>query len=91
MTKEEFISFIAEQEKITKVEAEKIINIFTKSITNALNQKQEINLIGFGSFYISKVNERQGRNPRTGDALIIPAYNQPKFSAGKKLKDACNT
>lgn len=51
MTKEEFISFIAEQEKI--------INIFTKSVTNVLSKKEELNLIGFGSFYVSKVEDTQ--------------------------------
>ena len=90
MTKEEFINFIAEQEKITKVEAEKIINIFTKSVTSVLSKKQEVSLIGFGLFSVKHVEERQGRNPRTGEPLTIKAQNQPKFSAGKKLKDACN-
>ena len=90
MYKEEFITFIAESEKVTKVEAEKIINIFVKSVTNALSKKQEVNLIGFGSFYITQVAERQGRNPKTGKALTISAHNQPKFSSGKKLKETCN-
>ena len=51
----------------------------------------EILLIGFGNFSISKVATRAGRNPRTGDTIQIAAYNQPKFKIGKKLKDACNS
>jgi nucleoid DNA-binding protein len=47
-------------------------------------------LIGFGSFSVQRVEAREGRNPRTGDALKIAAYNQPKFKVGQKLKDAVN-
>ncbi len=55
-----------------------------------LLQVKEVMLIGFGKFYSSKVAARQGRNPRTGQPLKIEAYVQPKFSAGEKLKSACN-
>ncbi len=51
---------------------------------------KEISLVGFGNFGINKIVARRGRNPRTGLALDIPAYNQPRFKVGKKLKDACN-
>jgi DNA-binding protein HU-beta len=54
-------------------------------------QKQKgITLVGFGSFSVSKVAARSGRNPRTGAAIQIAEYNQPKFKVGQKLKDACN-
>ncbi len=55
-----------------------------------MEKGNEISLIGFGSFSVSKVAARAGRNPRTGEALEIAAYNQPKFKAGQKLKDAVN-
>lgn len=55
-----------------------------------MEQGKEISLIGFGSFSVSKIEARNGRNPRTGEALKIAAYNQPKFKVGQKLKDACN-
>jgi DNA-binding protein HU-beta len=55
-----------------------------------MTEGNEISLIGFGSFSVSKIEARNGRNPRTGLALDIPAYNQPRFKVGKKLKDACN-
>ena len=90
MHKQEFIDHIANQHGCTKKEAEKAIDIFTFSFIDALSQGKEISLIGFGSFSVSKIEARNGRNPRTGEALKIAAYNQPKFKVGQKLKDACN-
>ena len=90
MNKQEFIDHIASQHKCTKVEAEKAIDIFTSSVIDALGEGKEISLVGFGNFSVSKVTARSGRNPRTGEALKIAAYNQPKFKVGQKLKDACN-
>ncbi len=90
MNKQEFIDHIASQHKCTKVEAEKAIDIFTSSVIDALGEGKEISLIGFGSFSVSKVAARSGRNPRTGESLNIAAYNQPKFKVGQKLKDAVN-
>jgi len=90
MNKQEFVKHIAEQHKCTQVDAEKAIDIFTSSVIDALGDGKEISLVGFGSFSVSKVEAREGRNPRTGDALKIAAYNQPKFKVGQKLKDAVN-
>jgi len=90
MNKQEFIDHIANQHECTKKEAEKAIDIFTSSVIDALAEGKEISLIGFGNFSVSKVEARSGRNPRTGEALKIAAYNQPKFKVGQKLKDACN-
>ena len=91
MNKTEFIKHITEQHQCTQTEAEKAINIFTSSVIDALGQGNEISLIGFGNFTVSKVAARSGRNPRTGEALEIAAYNQPKFKVGQKLKDAVNS
>jgi len=90
MNKAEFVSYIAENQKCTKIEAEKAIDTFTSSVISALSEGNEILLVGFGSFSISKVAARDGRNPRTGEAIKIAAYNQPKFKVGQKLKNACN-
>ena len=90
MNKGEFVDHIAQEYNCTKAEAEKITNAFTKSVTSALKDGAEITLIGFGKFSISQIPARQGRNPQTGEVLNIAAYVQPKFSAGKELKDACN-
>ena len=90
MNKQEFIDHIANQHGCTKKEAEKAIDLFTSSVIDAIGEGKEISLIGFGNFSIGKVAARTGRNPRTGEALKIAAYNQPKFKVGQKLKDAVN-
>jgi len=90
MNKSQFITRISEQHSCTKIEAEKVIDMFVSSVTDALGKGEEISLIGFGNFSVSKIAARDGRNPRTGAALKIAAYNQPKFKAGQKLKDAVN-
>jgi DNA-binding protein HU-beta len=90
MNKQEFVTYIATQHDCTKVEAEKAIDIFTSSVIDVIGQGDEISLVGFGNFYVSKVAPRSGRNPRSGEVIQINAYNQPKFKTGKKLKDACN-
>ena len=90
MNKTDFIKHVAEQHKITQVEAEKVVNMFTNTAIDALGKGETISLVGFGNFSVSKVAARTGRNPRTGDPLEISAYNQPKFKAGQTLKDACN-
>ena len=90
MHKEEFSKHIAQQHNITQKAAHDVIDTFTSSVIDAMGQGKEISLIGFGNFTISKVAARNGRNPRTGTALKIAAYNQPKFKVGSKLKDAVN-
>ena len=90
MNKGEFITHIAQQHNCLKTEAEKVIDMFTSSVIEAMGQGNKISLIGFGNFSISKVAARTGRNPRTGEALEILARNQPKFKIGQKLKDAVN-
>ena len=90
MNKSQFITHISEQHSCTKIEAEKVIDMFVSSVTDALGKGEEISLVGFGNFSVSKIAAREGRTPRTGAALKIAAYNQPKFKAGQKLKDAVN-
>mgnify|MGYP000210955891 CR=1 FL=1 len=90
MHKEEFSKHIAYQHNITQKAAHDVIDTFTSSVIDAMGQGKEISLVGFGNFTVSKVEARTGRNPRTGAALNIPAYNQPKFKVGQKLKDAVN-
>lgn len=91
MNKGDFVKYIAEQNQCTQVDAEKVIDMFNSSVIEALGQGKEIALIGFGSFSVSTVAARNGRNPRTGEALKVAAYNQPKFKVGQKLKDAVNS
>ena len=71
-------------------EADHVINTFVESIILALKDNDEVSLVGFGRFYKTKVKTRTGRNPKTGETMTIPAYVQPRFTAGKNLKDSCN-
>jgi len=90
MNKAQFITYISEQNDCTKALAEKDIDMFVSSAMDALGSGEEISLVGFGNFSVSKVAARAGRNPRTGETIQIKAYNQPKFKTGQKLKDAVN-
>jgi len=90
MNKGEFVKHVATQHSITQEEANKAIDMFTSSVTSALAGGDEVSLIGFGNFSISKMASRPGRNPKTGETIQIKAYNQPKFKTGQKLKDAIN-
>ena len=91
MHKEEFSKHIAYQHNITQKAAHDVIDTFTSSVIDAMGQGKEISFVGFGNFSIGKVAARTGRNPKTQEPLQIPAYNQPKFKAGQKLKNAVNS
>ena len=69
----------------------KLGSSLVKHLIDAIGKGNEISLISFGNFSVSKVAARTGRNPRTGEALEIAAYNQPKFKVGQKLKSAVNS
>lgn len=90
MNKTQFVKHLATQNSITQDEANKAIDMFTSSVTSALAGGDEVSLIGFGNFSVSKMASRPGRNPKTGETIQIKAYNQPKFKTGQKLKDAVN-
>lgn len=87
MNKDQFTSFIADNNEITKTEAAKIVNIFTESVARALSKKEPVALTGFGTFDITHTKQREGRNPSTGQPMVIKASNRPTFKAGKTLKD----
>ena len=90
MNKKVFADYISEKHSCTRKEARNVIDMFISSVTSALAEDKEISLIGFGNFSVSKIEARDGRNPRTGEPLKIPAYNQVKFKVGKKMKNAVN-
>ena len=90
MNKQELVSKVADTAKCTKSEAASIIDGFVDVITKTLKKGGEIRLTGFGTFTTSKRKATTGRNPRTGQAIKIPASTQPKFRAGKSLRDAVN-
>ncbi len=74
----------------TKKEAQAAVDCVFASITQALNKKGAVTLVGFGTFKVDKRKARIGRNPQTGAEIKIKAKNVPKFVAGKALKDAVN-
>lgn len=90
MNKNELISSIASETGLTKTDAAKAVDAFVSSISSALKSGDEVRLVGFGTFAISKRSATTGRNPRTGQSIKIPARNQPKFRAGKVLVDSVN-
>ncbi|MBR1944518.1 MAG: HU family DNA-binding protein [Alphaproteobacteria bacterium] len=90
MKKADLIAKMAEKSGLTKDNASKALEAFISTVIQALHDKQEVQLVGFGSFYIGSRNAITARNPRTGEPIQIPATNFPKFKAGKLLKDAVN-
>ena len=86
MTKSELIDAIAEKAGLSKADASKALGAVTESITETLQAGDKVSLIGFGTFSVSERAARTGKNPRTGEALKIPASKAAKFKAGQQLK-----
>ena len=90
MTKKELISAMAEKAGLTKKDAELALDAFTTTVTEELKKGEKIQLIGFGTFEVSERVARTGLNPKTKEKIEIAASMNPKFKAGKALKDAVN-
>ena len=90
MNKNDLISSVSDGSGLSKADAGKAVDAVFESITGSLKSGTEVRLVGFGTFSVSRRAASQGRNPRTGEPIQIPASNQPKFKAGKGLKDAVN-
>ena len=90
MNKQDLIAAVAEASGLTKADASKAVEGVFDAITGALKKGDEVRLVGFGTFAVSKRKASTGRNPRTGAPMQIKASSQPKFKAGKGLKDALN-
>ena len=90
VNKNELIASIASETGLTKTDSAKALDAFVSSITNALKKGDEVRLVGFGTFAVTKRAASTGRNPRTGAAIKIPARKQAKFKAGKTLQDSVN-
>lgn len=88
MNKSELIDAIAEQADISKADAGKALNAFSDAVTQSLSKGESVALVGFGTFSVAERAERQGRNPQTGESMVIKASKSPKFKAGNSLKDA---
>ena len=90
MNKNDLISSVSDGSGLSKADAGKAVDAVFDSITGSLKSGTEVRLVGFGTFSVSRRAASQGRNPRTGEPIQIPASNQPQFKAGKGLKDAVN-
>lgn len=90
MNKQDLISAVADSSGLTKGDATKAIEGLFEAVTAALKKGDEVRLVGFGTFSVSNRKASTGRNPRTGETMSIKASTQPKFRAGKGLKDAVN-
>ena len=90
MNRTELISAMSEKSELTKVDTEKALKAVIDTVTEELKNGGKVQLVGFGTFEVTERAERNGRNPKTGEAITIPASKSPKFKAGKALKDIVN-
>ncbi len=90
MNKAELVAEIAKNTGLTKVDSERAVEAFLNAVAATLKKGDEVRLVGFGTFSVSERKATEGRNPRTGETIKIAACKQPKFKAGKALKDALN-
>jgi DNA-binding protein HU-beta len=86
MTKAELVARIAQEAGVTKRQAEQVVDTFVESIQTALSRGESLSLVGFGRFSVLARAGRKGRNPRTGQDMMIPARKIAKFTPGKGLR-----
>jgi DNA-binding protein HU-beta len=90
VNKNDLVSLVADRTGMSKGDAAKAVEGVLDAIMHALQKGDDVRLVGFGTFSVGKRKASQGRNPRTGEPLDIAESRQPKFRAGKVLKDAVN-
>jgi DNA-binding protein HU-beta len=88
MNKAELVKRMAEIADVSKATAEKLLDAFMEAVQEAISKGDKVVLVGFGSFQVVERASREGRNPRTGEPIKIPAKKVVKFKAGKKLEEA---
>ena len=90
MNKTDLINVVAAEANLTKKDADAAVNATLAAIANALKDGDKVQLLGFGTFEVKAVAEREGRNPKTGESIKIPASKKAAFTASKLLKDQLN-
>ncbi len=90
MNKNDLVSAVAGSAGMSKADSAKAVEGVFDAISGALSSGGDVRIVGFGTFSVANRKATTGRNPRTGQAIQIPASRQPKFKAGKGLKDAVN-
>ena len=88
MNKQELIGHVADRAGLSRNDASRAVETMLEVITSALKRGDEVRLVGFGNFSVTRRKASTGRNPRTGEPMQIAASSQPKFRPGKVLKDA---
>ena len=90
MNKNDLVATVSDMSELSKADAARAVDSVFDAITASLKTGTEVRLVGFGTFSVARRKASEGRNPRTGEKIHIPASNQPKFKAGKALKETVN-
>ncbi|MCI7098408.1 MAG: HU family DNA-binding protein [Lachnospiraceae bacterium] len=90
MKKAELIAAMAAKAGIKKTDAQKVLDAFIEVVSDELAAGEKVQLTGFGTFEVAERAAREGRNPQSGETMMIAASKSPKFKAGKVLKDKVN-
>ena len=90
MNKTELVAAMAEQTQLSKKDAEAALKAFIDVVSEEMKKGEKVQLVGFGTFEVSERAAREGRNPATGESMVIKASKAPIFKAGKALKDLVN-
>ncbi len=90
MNKTELVAAIAAKTELSKKDSEKALKAFTEVVEEQLKKGEKIQLVGFGTFEVTKRKAREGIKPGTQEKIKIPASKAPKFKAGQGLKNAVN-
>lgn len=88
MNKQELITQVADRAGLNRSDAARAVETMLETVTLALKRGDEVRLVGFGNFSVTRRKASTGRNPRTGEPMEIASSAQPKFRPGKVLKDA---
>lgn len=90
MLKSDFVSKISEKTNLSKSDVLAIVDAFTDIVIDTVKKEDIVQIKGFGTFYSSLRKERQGRNPKTGEPVIIPSSFSLKFKSSKMVKNNIN-
>ncbi len=90
MNKNDLVATVANSSGLSKVDALKAVDAVFDAIITAMKTGDEVRLVGFGTFNVTERAASEGRNPRTGEKISIPASRMPKFKPGKQFKEAIN-
>lgn len=91
MKKNDLVAEVAAKADLNKQDAQKAVDAMFETISEALKKGDEVRIVGFGVFAVTQRAASEGRDPRTGNTIQIPAANVPKFRAGKPLKEIVNS